>query len=179
MATEESYRLTLRGPGLSLDRSVSAGIANRVVALTLSPEGRASEIRLIPQGEAELSGEGDTGVQTPKQFMTVKNPMTGMERVTCLAYYITHYRRRLKFKTRDLTDLNREAAQPVLSNASFAARNAANRGYLAPAGGGFKLISTIGEALVRALPDRDNIQKVLKTIAPRRRKRRKAAQEGK
>lgn len=172
MAKEESYRLILKGPGLSLDRTVSIDVANRVISLTLSPGRQIPDVQLGFSEKADRVDASEAGVQTAKQFMADKNPMTNMERVTCLGYYLTHHKSTPKFKTKNLTDLNREAAQPVLSNASFAARNAANRGYLAPAGGGFKLITTLGEDLVKALPDREKLQALLKKAAPRRRKRR-------
>jgi hypothetical protein len=62
----------------------------------------------------------------PKAFLAQKKPSTDVERVTCLAYYLTHYRDTAQFKTRDLTALNKEAAQPKLSNAAFAASNTLN-----------------------------------------------------
>ena len=56
-----------------------------------------------------------------------------------------------------------------LSNASFAARNAVNNQYLAPAGGGKKQISPRGEAIVKALPDRIAVAAALKSYPVRSR----------
>jgi hypothetical protein len=99
--------------------------------------------------------------QTPKAFMTLKKPKTVQERIACLAYYLTHNRNVAKFKTKELTSLNSDAAQPKISNPAFSVRNAANAQFLALAGGGSKQITARGEALVVALPDREAVKKAL------------------
>src|SRR5437016_2672472 len=38
-----------------------------------------------------------------RDFVAEKRPVTDVERVTCLAYYLTHYRGLPVFKTRDIT----------------------------------------------------------------------------
>lgn len=97
----------------------------------------------------------------PKAFMTLKRPQNGMERVTCLAFYLTNYRDTKQFKTIDLTKLNTEASQPKLSNPAYFARDAADTQYLSLAGGGKKQITARGEALVDALPDRTAVDAAL------------------
>ncbi|MDQ2969473.1 MAG: hypothetical protein M3R37_14320 [Actinomycetota bacterium] len=112
---------------------------------------------------------GDLG--TPKQFHTTKGPQTDIERVTVHAYYLTHARAVTHFSTKDLSDLNTEAAAPRLSNASYAASNATKKGgFLAPAPGGKKQITARGEALVDALPDRGAVEAALESMPgkPRR-----------
>jgi hypothetical protein len=56
---------------------------------------------------------------TPKQFLLEKEPRTDVERIACLAYYLTHYRDMPHFKTIDLNKLNTEAAQQRLSNPTY------------------------------------------------------------
>jgi len=90
-----------------------------------------------------------------KEFIREKAPKTDIERIACLAYYLTHYRATPYFKTIDLSNLNTEAAQPKLSNAAFAVVNATNAGLLVPAGKGAKQLSSSGELFVQALPDRE------------------------
>jgi hypothetical protein len=99
------------------------------------------------------NGAGDLG--TPKQFLALKAPETDVERVTALGYYLTYARENPHFKTKELSELNIEAAGPRLSNASYAASNAQKKmGYLASGPGGTKQITARGEALVENLPDR-------------------------
>jgi hypothetical protein len=89
-----------------------------------------------------------------KQFIFDKKPSTDVERVTCLAYYLSHYRATPHFKTLELSKLNTEAAQIKFSNAAVAVDNAAKAGFLVPASKGQKQISSVGELYVQALPDR-------------------------
>jgi hypothetical protein len=90
-----------------------------------------------------------------KAFLNEKQPRTDVERIACLAYYLTHYRDLPQFKTVDLTKLNTEAAQPKFSNASFASGNAVKTGYLAPGDKGRRQLSAAAEKFVEALPDRN------------------------
>src|SRR5437868_7115829 len=54
-------------------------------------------------------------VLSPKDFILEKDPTTEVERLACLAYYLTHYRETPQFKNADLNRLNTEAAQRRLS----------------------------------------------------------------
>jgi hypothetical protein len=90
-----------------------------------------------------------------KDFLRDKSPKTDIERITCLAFYLTHYRDTPYFKTIDLSGLNTEAAQPKLSNPAVAVDNATKAGLLVQALKGSKQISAAGEGFVQALPDRD------------------------
>ena len=104
-------------------------------------------------GAGSSNEAGDLG--TPKQFLAHKAPTTDVERVTALGYYLTHARGNPHFKTRELTELNIEAAGSRISNTAYAASNATKKmGYLAAGPGGTKQITARGEALVGHLPDR-------------------------
>jgi hypothetical protein len=92
---------------------------------------------------------------SPKEFIMQKQPRTEVERVACLAYYLTHYRNTPHFKTVDISKLNVEAAQSKMSNPTQAGDNATKMGYLAAATKGHKQISAAGELFVQALPDRE------------------------
>jgi hypothetical protein len=104
-----------------------------------------------------------------KQFLVEKQPRTDVERIACLAYYLTHYQDMAHFKTLDLSKLNTEAAQPKFSNAAWASNNALKMGYLAPAARGYRQLSAGGEQFVNALPDRDAAKAMATHMRPRRR----------
>ena len=108
---------------------------------------------------------------SPKDFLRQKQPRTEVERVACLAYYLTHYRDSLAFKTIDISTLNTEAAAPKFVNASQAVENALKTHYLAQAAKGAKQLSGAGEAFVQALPDREAARLAMATMKPRKRKR--------
>ncbi len=105
---------------------------------------------------------------SPKEFLRDKHPVTDGDRVTCLAYYLTHYRGTPHFKTVDISALNTEAAQPKLSNPSVAVENATRDGYLVAGTKGNKQISSAGEKYVELLPDREAAREALRTIRTRR-----------
>lgn len=106
-----------------------------------------------------------------KEFLMDKEPRSDVERVTCLAYYLTHYANTRHFKTLDITKLNTDAAQRKLSNAADSVDNATKAGLLVPAVKGTKQLSAMGEQYVRALPDREAAAQVRAKYRPRRSKK--------
>lgn len=103
-----------------------------------------------------------------KDFMMDKQPRTDVERVVCLAYYLTHYANTPHFQTIDISKLNTEAAQIKFSNAAVPVNNAVQGGYLVPAPHGKRQISAAGERFVQALPDREAAKKAMDNVRPRR-----------
>ncbi len=107
------------------------------------------------RGSSEVLGSSfsEDRSSSPKAFLAEKRPKTDVHRVTCLAYYLTHFRDTPHFKTIDISKLNTEAAQPKFSNAAVAVDNATKYGYLVAAVKGTKQMSSMGESFVQALPD--------------------------
>jgi hypothetical protein len=140
----------------------------------------ADEVHLsdfLPQGSsatgdtrrAEASPQfSDRPDISPKEFVLDKEPRTDVERVACLAYYLTHYLNKPHFKTLDISKLNTDAAQPKFSNPTVAVDNAAKSEFLVPAVRGTKQLSGFGEQFVRALPDREAASAVRKKLRLRR-----------
>jgi hypothetical protein len=136
--------------------------------------GKSSKSNEVPRQDGGGGGDGKASgppAEDPKQFMAEKAPSTDVERMACLAYFLTKVRKVPKFKTADLTALNTEAAGHRFSNAARTTNNAVNQnGYLAQAGGGMRQITALGEKVAEALPNRDAVAEVLSN-APRRRRR--------
>src|SRR5689334_7068472 len=105
---------------------------------------------------------------SPKQFMFEKQPKTDVEKVACLAFYLTHYRGIQHFKTLDISKLNTEAAQVKFANAAKAVDNATQRNYLAQATKGLKQLSALGEQYVLALPNRERARSIMDSARPRK-----------
>jgi hypothetical protein len=148
-----------------------AGIAGAlgVAAAPASLAGKGGGPQFAGSGALSSNGSGELG--TPKQFLATKAPRTDVERITVLAYYLTHARGTSHFATKDLSELNTEAAGPRFSNAAYTASNATKKnGFLAAAPGGKKQITARGEALVEALPDYSAAQSALDAMGgkPRR-----------
>jgi hypothetical protein len=128
-------------------------------------------------GGAAASGSLSADGQTPNQLLKVKQPRTDVQRIACLAYYLTHTRGQPQFKTEDLINLNSEARGTRISNPWMSVSNATNQNkFLAPFGEGKKQITTLGEEVVEALPNQDAVKEVLKTHRkPRKRASKKTA----
>ena len=105
-----------------------------------------------PRSSAPFSADTE---MSPKEFLFEKKPQTDVERIACLAYYLTHYRSMPHFKTTDLSLLNTEAAQPKFANTSVSSNNAGKLGYLVSSTKGQRQLSAVGERFVFALPDRE------------------------
>jgi hypothetical protein len=149
------------------------GVLDAVITF-LEMEGRTRKSDLKHGGgelEPVSGGFSEDRSISPKEFMLEKHPRTDVERVACLAYYLTHYKDLPHFKTIDLSTLNTEAAQAKFSNAAFSVNNASKMGYLVPATKGHKQLGAIGEKFVRALPDRDAAKEVMAQTRPRRKTR--------
>ena len=111
----------------------------------------------------------DNAVMSPKEFLIEKQPRTDVERIACLAYYLTHYEDTPSFKTLDLSKLNTRAAQPKFTNAAQVAKNAVTSGYLVPSSRGHRQLGAAGEQFVRALPDRHAARTAMAAARPKRR----------
>lgn len=177
MTTKETTnKITLSGGVITIkDHPISDEKALKIVTIVMGPEigyDRLSEGHQSSQMQLDVGNTNTQGnAQHPKAFMAQKKPSSEVERITCLAYYLTHNRSTPVFKTRELTKLNTEAAQQQFSNSTIFARNAVNAGYLALAGGGNKQITALGEAVVQALPDREKIKVALEEYKSNRKRR--------
>lgn len=132
-----------------------------------SAPGRQGVILHASTGDREPTF-GDRRTFSPKDFLHEKQPQTDIERVTCLAFYLAHYRDTPSFKTVDIGKLNTEAAQRKFANPCQAVKNAIASGFVVPAGKGARQMSAIGERFVDALPDREDAKAVLGRMRPRR-----------
>ncbi len=119
-----------------------------------------SSVSPFPPG-TEASFENDDNSVSPKAFILEKQPRSDVERVVCLAYYLTHYKNTPNFKTTDISRLNIEAAQPRFSNTAHSMKNAIAGQFLISSSKENKQISAMGEQYVRCLPDHIAAKKTL------------------
>jgi hypothetical protein len=164
--TPEARRRIFESAGTFLEIA-SPRAAHRDQAVTTSPG-------VTRPHQPDFSEDRAMG---PKEFLLEKQPRTDVERVACLAYYLTHYRDMPHFKTLDLSKLNTEGAQPKFTNASNATNNAVKRGYLVSATKGQRQLSAAGEQFVQSLPDRDAARAAMANMRPRRQRRGKSTKK--
>jgi hypothetical protein len=143
--------------------------ASREAALKMAMIGLAFELPANPGVTAPVgvtpaaatAASANPTAPDPRSFMRSKNPLSDVERVACLAYYLTHVENRKTFRNRDLVRVNLAADGPQL-NMRMAAQNAMRQnGYLASAAGVARQITTRGERVVEALPNRDAVKQAL------------------
>jgi hypothetical protein len=153
--------------------SVFLGLNSESIRAQVGASVATHSAKLTHASQAGSSFSEDRGL-SPKEFLRDKKPASDVERVACLAYYLTHHRDTPHFKTVDISALNTEGAQPKFSNASMAVDNATKAGLLVQAIKGSKQLSASGEHYVQLLPDRDAAREMIKSSNVRRRPRRPA-----
>jgi hypothetical protein len=108
-----------------------------------------------PSGGAPIGSTNATGAlqATARAFIAAKKPTSDVQRVTCIAYYMTHHDGRPSYKARDLAEVG-TAAAVRFSNIRQTISNATRQNkFLIPAGPQLHQITPRGEAMVDALPD--------------------------
>lgn len=178
------YALKLTGPGHTFERKISEEVASKLIAFVLG----SNTGELSRGNSGKTSGENQSGIDrtqdqnlTPKQFLAQKKPENNYERVACLAYYLTHHRDTPHFKTGNISKLDTESAHHFTNAALFVQHATTTYHYLSAAGGGMKQITTLGEAVVEAMPDRTKVKAAIEEHKPRGRgvaKRKKAKKAG-
>lgn len=150
-------------------RTVSTYYGHQEATEPIEQPPRSTELRPGVRREPQFTGKREL---SPKEFLLEKAPHTQVDRVACLAYYLTHYEDIESFKTAEISKVNTEAAQPKFANAAQAVRDAIRRGLIVGAAKkGTRQISALGEQYVDALPDRAAANATLATQKPRGTKR--------
>jgi hypothetical protein len=140
-------------------------------ALAVSPA--ALPLPIVPSPVAPTSPTAENLGQTVKAFIKAKSPKNDMQRVACLAYYLTHHKGISTFKSKDI-DEQHEAAGGVNFKLAQAVANATNVSkYFAASGQGKKRLTTLGEDVVEALPDSEKVKGLEKAGRPKPRVKRK------
>jgi len=170
MSEGQKSHLTLKGDGVQVAKDIDESLARRVMVIVLGGAADAAEAEpaVVQTNPAQRAAAPKSNA---KDFMAAKKPRTDVERVTCLGFYLTHHMDTPQFRTQDISKLNGGAHQPKLANPTVAVNNASRQKYLTPAGNGMKCVTTLGEELVGALPDREAVKKALAAQPARRRRR--------
>lgn len=171
--SEDQYKVTIKGPGLSFDQPVDKSAANRIISFVMMGAALTGN-NDVPHAS---STHGSAGVTTsrlkPKDFIAQKKPVTQYERITCLAHYLTSERNVVEFGAKEIAAINKEAAQQPIANLTQIMNDTARKyGYLSAAGGGKKQITARGEDLVKALPNREAVKAALADHRPPKKRKR-------
>jgi len=146
------------------------GMADELPATSVTPEISLNGSGPVPQETPTVQDTIPTTDVSPKAFMALKDPQKTVERMSCLAYYLTHYRNTPHFSNADIEKLNREAAGPSI-NAYRDLDSTSRSGYLASAENRKRQITSRGDELVNALPDREAVKALYAKRGPQRKRR--------
>jgi hypothetical protein len=109
-----------------------------------------------------IGSKSNTVVGDIKSFIIAKKPDSTYERITCLVYYLEKVDKMDGVKNTDIVSAVKNARLSPLSNSTVFINHAVSRyKFLTPLGGGKKGLSARGEALVDALPSRENVAAAL------------------
>jgi hypothetical protein len=172
------YKIIIKGPGLSFDQPVDKSAVNKIISFVMtgsaslgSDQGRDN---LGASAANANSGTPASGLK-PKDFIAQKKPLTQYERIACLAHYLATVRNVTEFGAKEITAINKEAAQQPIGNiAQVMGDTASKYGYVSAAGGGKKQMTARGEDLVGALPNREAVKAALADHRPPKKRRPRA-----
>jgi hypothetical protein len=95
-------------------------------------------------------------------FIKAKRPLDNYQRLACLAYFIERKDGQREISGKDLVKANSDARQPRFSNLSVFLNHATHRHkFFSQCGRGKKQLTTLGEAVVDALPSQADVTQVL------------------
>jgi hypothetical protein len=121
----------------------------------------SSSAASAPSNPASIGGASGGTPKDAKAFLKEKRPVSEVQRVAVLAYYLGHHKNIPAFKTPAIVALNQEAGGLKIGNPTRAVDNATRRSnYLVAIKGGNKKISAHGEDVVDALPDQTKVAEI-------------------
>jgi hypothetical protein len=181
----KALSVTLKALG-SLDAVKRQFVLDAVVqrlglkAVTASSDGTLSSSASCGTNASSAANIPRTGAApNARAWLREKRPATDVQKIACLAFYLTNYQSKPHFKTSDLSSLNIDAGGAAFSNIAHAVKNATQQNkFLSPVGKGNKQITALGEDVVSALPDQEKVKVVISSSRGRRRrkgKKRKSA----
>lgn len=162
MSEDKNCKIKITG-GLAFEGEISIAVAHQIVGIAIG--GPTQDSGQLPPPSTLHPG------LTIKKFIALKRPTTDVEKIACLAFYLTNNQSTPKFKSAELEAAVTDAAMEI-SNLPRAIDNATRQSkYLAKAGEGTKQITILGENIVEALPDRAAVTAILSEKPISRRKR--------
>jgi hypothetical protein len=126
-----TFKLTLDGNGISVERSVDSPTAWRIMAVLMEAEGAAAGSSMPAMsaphtGQPALGAQGPAtsaqsrspgpGTQSLREFLDAHEPGRNVETIVAIATYLKVHRGMETFKREDVKKGFREASEPVPGN---------------------------------------------------------------
>jgi hypothetical protein len=122
MSQQQGIKITIKGPGINVERDVADGVAREVLLLVLG--GRAAEQRDGADDQsslqrAPLRGEQPLhGRMKLREFLNAHNPKRHPEKIATIAEYLKTYESKATVTKQSLAKAYEDASEPVPGNLS-------------------------------------------------------------
>lgn len=113
MSEEGEFRVTVKGPGLNLDKGVPEALAGRIAVLLLTGHDRSR------QGNSEQSSElgGDDAPPTSIGELFEKHRVRRIpDKIASIGYFLKKHQNVSEFGKSEIVDMFEQAAEPIPKN---------------------------------------------------------------
>jgi len=151
MTKAKGFRVRLTGDGLNLNQSVSAEVAQSIVALVLGGSVPAATGAGNATRESGPGGEpGGGGQRSIREFLIECQPKRAPDQIATIALFFKSFKMLSKFTKSQLIEGFEEALEPVPKNLPRDIQWAARIGWIAPKSGekGTYYLTSSGEEAV-------------------------------
>lgn len=186
MSDEEGYKLTLKGPGLSVDREISKALADQLLLTLLTGHGPAAAAAPSGGGRpghqgtpARQGGGAHHGDLSIREFLDDCAAKRGPDKITAIGVYLADHTQQTDFKRDDLVRQFENAAETVPKNLNRDIKWTAKAGWIAPRSGSTDTyyVTKTGREAVEAKFSKEVVQKTkgMTTYVPKKGNSQKAS----
>lgn len=136
---DDTYKVSISGAGLTLEREVPAHVGEQVVVLILSGKpGQLSEAPVPGIGRTNAPGGGNPpsdeahGAVSIREYLDERGAKRNPDKITAIGCYLNEHRSQESFNRADLETMFQEAAEAVPKNIPRDLKWATRVGWIAP-----------------------------------------------
>jgi len=132
-----SYKLTLKGDGITVERSISEAMAKDIITMILVGESASQTINPNPIGTASspLSGQqSNPGLprKSLREYLNEVSARKNSQKILAIAYYLQSYLGKATFSIADIRPQFRLANEPLPANINRDFQITLQFGWIAP-----------------------------------------------
>lgn len=187
--TEQTYRVTISGLGLSLEREVSKNVGDQIVVLVLTgdagpriPVRDAEDLgaeKISRSGVAKTEDLDDRPVYSIREFLNEYDPKRSPDKITAMGMYLKDHASTDAFGRSDLEKVFQAAAEPIPANLPRDMAWAVKSGWIAakPGSKGLYYVTHSGRQAVTQKFPKELIKKTKQPAPPTKKAKAAPAKE--